>query len=68
MVDLPISVGSAGLWLLGFVLGLGFGPNIAGSIISTAFFGPIRLPFASEVAVVTDIHHVAHYEDYSAEH
>jgi len=65
VVSHPLSVGSAGLWLLAFVLGLDFGPSIAGRIISVAFVGLIHwLPFASEVAVVTDIHRVVYYWDH----
>jgi len=53
---------SAGLWLAGFIHRLGFGPNIAGRIISVTFVGPMRWPpFASGVAVVTDIHRFSHY-------
>ena len=68
MVSHP-SVGSAGLWLLAFTPGLGFGPDIAGRIISVAFVGPGHWPpFASGVAVVTGIRRVGRHGDHLVAH
>jgi len=54
MVSRPSLDGSAGLWLIAVIPRLGFGPNIAGRIISATFVGLVRChSFASGVALVT---------------
>lgn len=65
MVSRPSLVCSAGLWLLAVIPGLGFGPNIAGRIISATFVGLVRWPpFASGVALATGTRRFRVYGDH----